>query len=120
MRSRCRPNHAQRANYFDKGITIDPAWDDFDQFVRDMGPRPEGTTLDRENNALGYSKSNCRWATIEEQENNKTTTIRITFNGETLSVAQWARRVGISVPAMWRRLFKFNWPVDRALTQGKQ
>lgn len=72
MKQRCNnPNHHQYQDYGGRGITYDPSWDDYAQFRQDMGRRPEGLTLDRIDNELGYSKENCRWATWEEQASNK-------------------------------------------------
>lgn len=120
MRSRCRPNHPQRQNYFDRGISIAPEWEDFDNFARDMGVRPLHASLDRIDNDKGYSKENCRWATREEQCNNRTSSVLLSFGGETLSVTQWSRRLSISTTALWRRLFVFNWSIEEALTIPKK
>lgn len=45
--------------------------DGFENFFADMGPRPEGLTIERINNQLGYEPSNCKWATYAEQNLNK-------------------------------------------------
>lgn len=73
MKARClNKNHRQFKDYGGRGIGISDRWlDSFENFLADMGERPVGRTLDRINNDLGYSKSNCRWATREEQNNNK-------------------------------------------------
>jgi hypothetical protein len=57
--------------YAERGIACDPSWDRFETFLADMGERPEGLTLDRIDNDLGYSKGNCRWATPLEQTHNR-------------------------------------------------
>ena len=72
MLNRCR-NGGQHnaASYSEKGISFDPAWEDFSVFFSDMGLRPEGKTLDRIDNDKGYCKDNCRWATATEQVLNR-------------------------------------------------
>lgn len=63
--------HTDYANYGGRGITICERWrNSFEAFLSDMGERPARMTLDRRNNALGYSPDNCRWATATEQNQN--------------------------------------------------
>lgn len=70
MIQRCRNlNHTHYATYAELGY--DPRWADFHTFLHDMGERPKNTSLDRENNSLGYSRDNCRWATRKEQQRNR-------------------------------------------------
>lgn len=57
-------------------VTICQEWSDFNQFLSDMGEIPDGMTLDRIDNSIGYCKSNCRWATSLQQANNKTSNVR--------------------------------------------
>lgn len=72
MRSRCRLDGRDNASrYKERGVTICPRWDSFANFLADMGPRPDGKTLDRWPNAQGnYEPGNCRWATPREQARN--------------------------------------------------
>ncbi|MGH2941084.1 MAG: hypothetical protein ACRDPE_23540 [Solirubrobacterales bacterium] len=72
MKRRClNPNANTFQNYGGRGITIDQRWiDSFEVFLREMGERPEGMTLDRIDNDKGYSKENCCWSTPQQQMTN--------------------------------------------------
>lgn len=73
MIQRClNPNQKSYHNYGGRGITVCDKWrNSFEAFYADMGPRLQGRTLDRINTNGNYEPGNCRWATIEEQNNNQ-------------------------------------------------
>jgi hypothetical protein len=73
MKRRCNnPNNTHYENYGGRGIKIeDIRWLKFENFFADMGERPEGCSIDRRNNNLGYFKENCRWATSTVQSRNQ-------------------------------------------------
>lgn len=94
MKCRCdHPGHG-RGNY--AGVTYCKEWGRFDNFLRDMGVRPDGTTLDRIDPHGNYEPSNCRWADILTQENNRRNNRRFEYNGENLTLPQLARKYGVS------------------------
>ena len=71
MRARCGPSQRDNSDrYRDKGITVCEEWSSFDAFLRDMGERPDGKSLDRISNLKGYCKTNCKWSTANEQARN--------------------------------------------------
>jgi len=120
--TRCYYNNEaiKNASYRDRGIEVCQRWlgdNGFEHFLADMGPRPSKKySIDRRNNDLGYSPSNCYWATAEQQNNNRRNVKYYTFNGETLSRTQWARKVGLREATLYRRLTIAKWPLERALT----
>lgn len=107
MKDRCvNPSNQAYPYYGGRGLGFDPRWADFGAFLSDMGVRPEGCTLDRVDSDKGYCKDNCRWATPEEQQNNKRTNVRVEFNGRTLTLAQWTRELGIARAALYSRYYR--------------
>ncbi|MBW1848840.1 MAG: hypothetical protein JRJ27_17250 [Deltaproteobacteria bacterium] len=73
MRQRClNKNHDRYNDWGGRGIEICERWDSFEKFIEDMGSRPtKKHSLDRINNDGDYELSNCRWATIKQQQNNR-------------------------------------------------
>ena len=120
FRSRCtRQKDCSYIYYGAEGVTYDPAWDSYDQFLLDMGERPEGMTLDRIDVNKGYFKENCRWATHKQQQSNRRSCLQITYNGITQTAADWAYQMGLTKSAVWMRITKYGWSVEKALTTPK-
>jgi hypothetical protein len=120
------PNHPDYARYGAVGISVCASWKDgedgktgFECFLRDMGERPSDDyyTIDRYPNREGnYEPGNCRWATRREQQNNMSSNRRLTIDGKRVTLAELVRMSGISRTALKYRLFKKNWPIERAVT----
>lgn len=116
MKTRClNPNHKDYHRYGGRGIRICDRWiQSFADFVRDVGERPSLLhTLDRIDNDGHYVPGNVRWSTRDAQSQNTANTRLLTHDGVTLSVSEWARRIGITVESLRGRLK--NHPVDVAL-----
>jgi hypothetical protein len=116
--SRChdRQNKSYRS-YGGRGIAVCEEWrEDPRAFAEHIGPKPSPQhSLDRIDNDRGYEPGNVRWATREQQENNKQRSHRITWQGRTQTVAQWARELGVKYHNISDRL-KRGWSVERALS----
>jgi hypothetical protein len=68
MRQRCqKPGVTSYQNYGGAGVRVCPRWDSFENFLADMGERPNGTTLGRINDIGDYAPGNCAWQTYKEQ-----------------------------------------------------
>lgn len=118
MNKRCsNKNSPDYPDYGGRGIAVCPQWQKFEAFLADMGPRPEGMTIERNNNQLGYSKSNCKWATPVEQANNKRTNTMITCGGVTKTLTQWCREMGLNYQTIQGRIQDKKWSPERAFTQ---
>jgi hypothetical protein len=107
------PSNDRYASYGGRGISMCDTWlNSFEQFFKDMGNRPTGTSLDRINNDGNYSKENCRWATPKEQMRNRKVCEKY---GE--SVTSIAEKCAIPVGRLQTRLSR-GWSLKDATTVG--
>lgn len=99
MLCRCyHPKTPGYKNYGGRGIVVCDRWREggFWVFIADMGPRPTPNhSLDRIDNDGPYSPENCRWSTPKQQGRNRRTTVRLTYQGETLPMIEWVERLGL-------------------------
>ena len=109
MKSRCtNPNDIGYHRYGGRGIIICNEWLDFESFkiwAMDNGYMP-GLTVDRIDNDGCYCPENCRWADIITQANNRSTNRLITYNGNTHTIAEWARLFDIDYYKLHARVSK--------------
>lgn len=106
MQDRCYNKKTQQFhNYGGRGIEVCKEWiGNFEQFYKDMGPAKKNESLDRIDNNGNYSKENCRWATKNQQVNNRSTNTKITINGETKNMKEWAKIIGVSCTCLAYRI----------------
>jgi len=118
MLARCfNTRHEAYGRYGGAGITVDSEWvKDFTAFLGDMGEAPDNHSLDRLDNSKGYSLHNCRWASSEQQGQNKKTNVLLTYNGKTQCVAAWTKEVGATANLIQDRLRR-GWCVEDAITK---
>jgi len=115
---RCtNPKSTSYSRYGERGVTICDAWRDFAVFLADMGDRPsDNHSIDRIDNDGNYScgkcsnciqngwSLNCRWATPEEQANNKRNNLVVTVDGKSMTAAQWEKTTGVSQKKIRQRI----------------
>ncbi len=107
MKDRCLNSKYRNYKYYGgRGITICNRWiESFQNFIDDMGKMPSGGySIDRIDVNGNYCPENCKWSTREEQDNNTRNSRFITYDGKTLTIAQWSRLNGISQMTISRRL----------------
>lgn len=105
MRQRCtNSNRPDWMHYGERGITICPAWDSFEQFYADMGNAPLGHSLDRIDVNGNYEPGNCRWATHTEQMRNTRANRFITFRGKTQTLRAWSEELRVNYTTLHSRL----------------
>lgn len=119
MIQRCNnPNVRHYKRYGGRGIKVCKRWlSSFDAFLSDMGERPSPHhSIDRfPDNDGNYEPENCRWATWQQQNRNKSGTRPLTFRGETLLLVEWEDKLGLPRGRLSQRLC-LGWPVEDALT----
>jgi hypothetical protein len=120
MKQRCTVPKYKHRNYQGRGIVVCERWQSFANFLCDMGKRPSPKhSIDRIDSNKGYEPGNVRWATRIEQNRNMRTVRHLTHKGITLSVPEWAERLGISVATLRVRLHRGR-NVERALEPVKR
>jgi hypothetical protein len=116
MKQRCGNQNDQKyPEYGGRGISVCERWKVFQNFLDDMGEKPDGMTIDRIDVNGNYEPGNCRWATPIEQARNKRNNVLLTFRGETCCLAEWAERTGLTYRTICAR-HKSGWPVAKLLT----
>lgn len=106
MIARCtNSNDKSYPLYGGRGVKVCDHWKTFANFLADMGTRPDGKTIDRFPNKDGnYEPGNCRWADAFEQSRNRRSAIVIEHDGRSLTVAEWARELGVRENMLYKRI----------------
>lgn len=120
MKMRCsNPSSISFKNYGGKGIKVCDEWfDTFESFYKwsiNNGYH-DSLTLDRIDSNGDYKPSNCRWATMKEQQNNRGNNNTLTYKNVQHTLAEWSDITGIPYDTLWTRI-KRGWSVEKSLTQ---
>ena len=122
MRERCsNKNNKRYSRYGGRGIKVCEEWQKFMTFYEwavSNGYR-ENLTIERIDNNGGYCPQNCKWIPMVEQAKNRSNNHYIEYNGETHTIADWARIVGISERRLWYRI-NARWPLEKALMKNRR
>lgn len=119
MNRRCHnPEFVDYPRWGGRGVTVCDEWRyDFQAFLTwaESNGWAEGLTLDRIDNDGPYSPENCRWASLEEQSNNKRNSRFLKYRGEVLTVAQWSRKLNIPCEVLYSRIYE-GWSDEKVLS----
>lgn len=120
IKKRCyNRNDTNYEDYGGRGILMCGEWREEFEHFRDWAMShnySDELTIDRIDNEKGYCPSNCRWADSVTQANNKKTNHFITYNGKTMTMAQWSAETGIKYQKIRDRINRCHWDIERALT----
>jgi hypothetical protein len=116
MRNRC--NNEKYERYFDyggRGIKVCKRWDSFENFLEDMGLKPEGLVMGRKNVDGNYSASNCEWVTYRASNKNQRRCTTYTYKGRSQAIEEWADEYGMPRTTLSNRVHVYKWPIGLAL-----
>ena len=124
MRRRCNnKNDKNYPRYGKRGIRVCDEWNDFVAFrdwMLEQGYDEKSAygeqTIDRIDNNGNYTPDNCRIATIKQQNSNRSSTRKLTYNGLTLSMAEWGRKMGYHNERVIGDRIRNGWSVEKAIT----
>jgi len=120
MKQRCdNKNSPDYHRYGGRGISYQNSWQLFDNFLADMGERPDGMSLDRIDVNGNYTKENCRWADQKTQSNNTRANLYINYSGQNKTATEWSRITGLSMRTISYRIHA-GWSAKDTLTKPPQ
>lgn len=119
MLQRCTdPENISYEYYGGKGILVCERWAEFSNFLSDVGARPSARhSIGRIDNDGNYEPGNVRWETPQQQANNTSQNVVLSFDGDTMTAVQWASKLNINPKIIYARR-NAGWPVDRILMQA--
>lgn len=122
MKSRCNnPNNKKYDRYGGRGITVCDEWYNFEPFYKWSLANgwQDGLSLDRIENDGNYEPSNCKWATLSEQQNNTSKTIFVTIGETTDTLIGWSNRTGLKLETI-RKRYKMGWRGEKLIMEVKK
>ena len=122
MKNRCNNVYSKDFEmYGGRGIKVCERWNKFENFYADMGARPSPKhSLERIDNDGNYEPDNCKWATIEEQNNNKRNNALFFYNGRYLTVGEGTRLLGLDYRKLYHWLNRNNMLIHNYDLRGRR
>ena len=109
MLQRCtNPKSQMYKLYGERGISVCDEWQDFRNFLRDMGEKPPGLSLDRIDNDGNYESGNCRWTDMKTQNRNRRNNTNVRLRGEAMCITDAAHRLSLHPDTLWTHGRVFN------------
>ena len=120
MKNRCyNKNVPSYKDYGGRGIEVCEEWKNsfmnFYEWILQTR-HSEDETIDRIDNDGNYEPSNCRWTTIDVQQNNRRICHYFTMNGKTQTLAMWCKELNLDYKRVHNRLFKLKWSFEDAIS----
>lgn len=121
IKKRCY-NTSDRAykNYGGRGIFMCDAWkNSFESFAKWAinNGYSDSLTIERVDVNGNYCPENCTWIPMNEQQNNRTTCLPFTHNGETKNLAEWCSYYNLPYVTVHNRIYKLKWDFERAISE---
>lgn len=101
---------------YDKPVGFHPPWASYEQFVKDVGERPEGMVLDREKSHIGYFPGNVRWVTPDQNVMNRRNTLYVEVENRVVTLRDHCRVSGVNYEWGRRHLKPFTIGIDGSRT----
>ena len=123
MIERCTTDKPRYRHYYGKGIRVCDEWlHDFKAFRSwSIGNGyADDLSIDRIDPNGNYDPSNCRWVSMRQQMNNRTTSVFLSAFGERHTISEWARITGINEGTIRSRIAKYHWTPEKALTKTRK
>ena len=122
MLRRCYDEESDHYKYYGRvGIRVCDRWvESFDNFMEDMGKKPDGMSIDRIDLRGDYCPENCRWASSITQANNKSNNRYFEYNGESLTIPELARKYGIKEGTIRSRVYARKMTIEEAIEEPIQ
>lgn len=118
MHRRCYyPKSGSYIRYGAKGIRVCPEWFDWNIFYNDMGERPTDMTLDRIKSSEGYSKENCKWSNLKEQNDNRSHVHWVILDNKLMTFSDACRQLEVVKNTLISRMIRKNLTAQEAIDQ---